>query len=449
VTLNGGGGSNSLSFDDRDDPLRASYDILPTEIFASNAAPIDYGNMQAVTINGNNVGSTFWAPRTVEGSSLTLSAGNGVNTVTLGDPFGGLGDMRGRVGVSGAPLGFTTLTLDDRANSTVGRSYLLERLSLFLPVWQVAIADLGRVAFSGIESFVLDAGSGGNDIGILDTPADLPVTINAGKGPDEIHAGDSVGGDGRFVRGPLTVNGGGKTTFTIFDQTTSTPETYTLTDTTVRRGNFGVIYANLQRLIINGGSGGDQFVVMAEPAATAVTLNGGSDTDTLTGPPSGPTLVNYTIDGPGSGRAGANVRFTAMDNLVSGKGSSRFQFIDDGSLAGTITGNGGDDVLDYSGIDDPVTIKLQTLSAPRLNGGAAGGFSGIRAILGSLSAANTVIGPDVDTLGWRVRVVDQVSAQDSREPSGEGLTRQSVAGFRRPACQAFLSWFPTRSRRRP
>src|SRR5207302_1513557 len=105
------------------------------------------------------------------------------------------------------------------------------------------------INYLGISSLVLEAGGKNADIAILDTPATMAVTINAGAVGDNVQTGGVLVGNASRIQGPLTVNGGGNATFTVFDQSTTTPQTYTVTDTSLTRsGGFAVTYANLHSL---------------------------------------------------------------------------------------------------------------------------------------------------------------------------------------------------------
>jgi hypothetical protein len=391
LTFHAGAGSNVLSLDDRNSTLAGSYEVTSTEVDASGVPFISYSEMSAVTVSGTNNASTFFIPSVINGCSIILNTGRGVNKVIVGDVFDGLNAIRGPVSVFGVPVGFTSVTLDDVPSSSA-RDFVIQNSRV--------LTNLGTVNYSGIDKLILDTGRGDNSITILGTPADLAVTINAGTGSDDVRAGGSLIGDVSAILGPLTVNGGNHTTLAVLDQSTSTPQAYTLTDTTVTRsGEFTATYANLHSLAVQGGSGENHFVVTGAPANMLVTLNGGDGSNTLSGPDGGPHVTTFAITGPGSGRIGKDISFTGMHDLVGSNGFDAFRFFPGGDIAGTISGGGGDDELDYSALDEPITINLQTFAAPHINGGGAGGFSSIRGLVGGMSLADTLIGPDSDT-GW-------------------------------------------------
>jgi hypothetical protein len=374
----------------------------------------------AVTLTGGGSSATSVAIKgshcqvqsIASGSSVTLNTGAGVADVLVGNSSHGVGDIQGKVAVVGAPLGSTTVTLDDRPNSAGGTFVLFNNRVLL---------GQGEVDVSGIQSLVLDGGNGGNIFVFRDTPAGLLTTVNAGTHGDTVQAGGAYFGDLDSILGPLVINGRGNTTFTVSDLFAGTPQTYILTgESIVRSGGFSAICTNLQSLSVTGGSGSNQFVVTAAPPVP-VTLTGGNGGDTLTGLNGGSQATTWQITGAGSGLIGKTVLFSAMHDLVGAAGKDVFVLPAGGSIAGTITGGGGGDELEYASQAGPVSINLQTHAAPQINGGTPGGFSGIPVFIGSASAADTLIGPDADDI-WRI----------SGGTAGSGTTsaeRFSFSGF--------------------
>jgi Ca2+-binding RTX toxin-like protein len=63
----------------------------------------------------------------------------------------------------------------------------------------------------------------------------------------------------------------------------------------------------------------------------------------------------------------------------------------DGSLSGVLNGNGG--TLDYSQVTSPMTVNLASGSATNVDGGVAGGFRNIQAVIGN-NRNTAVVGPN-------------------------------------------------------
>jgi hypothetical protein len=84
-----------------------------------------------------------------------------------------------------------------------------------------------------------------------------------------------------------------------------------------------------------------------------------------------------------------------MANLTGGTGVDTFKISTGGSISGTINGGGAPanqgDWLDYSSFSGPVTVNLATGAATNVNGGAAGGVTGIQDVHGG-NGGNTLTG---------------------------------------------------------
>ena len=131
-------------------------------------------------------------------------------------------------------------------------------------------------------------------------------------------------------------------------------------------------------------------------------LAGGSMADTLTIDVD--KQVAWSINAADSGtlRSGAlGHSFSAMENLVGGSGDDAFDFVAAGSVSGTVTGGIGRDVMDFTKIDDGVSLAV-TLTGTSASGFAGttllgtinAGFNGINAINGSLGATDSLQGLD-------------------------------------------------------
>jgi hypothetical protein len=392
LTINGGGGHNTVEFTDL---FSQSFEVTSSTVLTDLGAPFTYSAVQNLVLVEAFADTSIMS--TAAGGNVTI---HGALTVTVGTSLDGLDDIKGGISVFGIvdrSGSRTILTLDDAASTLAGTGYQVSSTSVF------RLPGLHQISYSDLANLILDAGSGSNDsVLVLDTPATMATTINAGHGADNVQLSGSFIGTLNDIKGPLTINGGGNTTATLFDQSTTNPETYTLISTPTgasltQSGGFSLTTSNLASLVLNAGSGGNQFVVAAAPGATALTLNGGSGTNTLTGPDATPATTTWAITGAGSGTIDTEVSFNGMTSLTGGAGNDVFEFSAGGSIAGTIDGGGGTNQLNYSPEAGPITVNLQTRTAPQILGGAAGSYSNIESFAGSASTADTLIGPDADT----------------------------------------------------
>jgi hypothetical protein len=400
LIINGGSGSNTLTLNDQNNPFADTYSaffVNTAGLDCSTGPVIHYSGIQSATVNGANAGSTFDVASSHNGTSLICNAGQGVNNVVVGNSSHGVSDIQGALDVSGG-AGGTTVTLDDHA-STIGRQFSVTN--------QLVRFGTGQVSYSGITNLQLDGGAGGNNFAVLSTAFGVTTTINAGPNGDAIGAGQ-----GRFSTvdnclGPLVINGQRGTTVTVADQGARDRETYTLSAAssgeTLSRSNGLVVTCNVIRsLTVNGGLGGDDFVDQAIPTSLVTTFNGGSGLNSLGATEGFGHVTGWHITGPGSGRVGTRLLFTGINDLVGTGAFNDFEFFAGGGIAGTIAGGGGPgNTLGYGNESGPVTVNVQTGAAPQINGGAAGGFSGITNFQGSTAPANTLIGPDADTT-WTI-----------------------------------------------
>jgi len=289
LTLHGGGGRNRLTLND---PVEfgAEYSVGPGFVRAVytnghknphlwTTVTVGDSGFQSLTLNGSELlfGSDFYVSNIPNGTAVTFNAGGGVTSVFVGDDSHSLGDIQGALTVSDSGFSSSaTVTLEDQAN-TAGRGFLVSNGQVSFGLGQVDLSG------SGVQNLVLDGSSGTNSFVFLDTPAGLTATINAGPNGDTVQAGGSLTGDAGNVLGPLVINGQGNTTFTDFDQSDSTPQTYTLTGASTggvisQSDGLAVTCNNLQDVTVNGSSGGNSLLINDQNASEAedYTLGSGS-----------------------------------------------------------------------------------------------------------------------------------------------------------------------------
>lgn len=315
--------------------------------------------LTALTVDsgdGNDLVSVRSTPASV---ATTLSSSVGAGTtddVSIGKS-GSVQEILGAVTVDNVP-GFSTLSIDDSADGK-GKMVTLNLGSL---------TGLAPAAISwtdgDLDTLNVAGGTGGNTFIVTKTQAGTPGTtnINSGSGSDTFN----IDGSGL---GAMSVN------------------------------NF------------NGQAGADSFNVESAPPADAqLNIDGGADTDTLTGPasvnvwnltaanagnitgivtafssveqlvggPSADTLVGlnaastWNITGPDAGNiTGAISSFTGMENLTGGSDADQFVFANGtANVTGVVDGGGGTDGLDYSALNTDVSANLgiSTTNAAALNG---------------------------------------------------------------------------------
>jgi hypothetical protein len=417
VTIYGGGGNDALTVNDQATTSGRTYILNGGSLSRTPVAAINYSGVGTVVVNGGGGGNTINVQSTASGTTTTVNAGAGGATVNVGDPLHRLQTL-GPLTVHGQG-GSNTLNVNDQG-STPSLAYTLTAST-------VTQTYIPGITYGGIQALVLNAGSGGNAINVLSTPAGTATTVNGGAGDDTF----TVGAPGLYNGGPLTVNGqGGSNTLVVDDRANATAQTYTVTSTSVSRtgGPVGAIgYADIQRLVLDVGSANETAQILSTPAGTAVTITGGSGNNTLVGSDANNVWAVTghnagTLDGPAYA---SPVAFSDFNNLAGGAGDDTFRFVDSmvetvdgdhvsvtyssGSVDGTIDGGGGTNTLDYSGhlgfwyigvsnavvgvtLAD-VVVNLQTSSATDVRGG----FARIQNFMGSegsVGASNRLVGPN-------------------------------------------------------
>jgi hypothetical protein len=292
-----------------------------------------------------------------------------------------------------------------------------------------------RVDFANKANVTVNAGGGADTISIEATPAGTPVTVNAGAGDDTVlvrvvlSVGNPAmtldgGDDANTLQGPdvsnlFTVNalnGGTLGTQVLFSNFHNL-QGGTIDDTFAFSGLAAAVSGT-----VDGGTGpntldyssdGGEAIPVNLQSSSATRINGGAaggfaNITTLVGSAATDTLIGrdvvntWTVGGNNKGNIGGTFFFRSVESLVGGGDNDTFRFFSGAAkLTGTIDGMGGTDKLDYAsdgGIS--VVINLATSAATRIKGGAAGGFAGIEAAVGS-AAVDTLRGPNADTT-WSI-----------------------------------------------
>ncbi len=144
-------------------------------------------------------------------------------------------------------------------------------------------------------------------------------------------------------------------------------------------------------------------------------IGGSNALDTLIGPNSG---GNWNLNSAGGGTVGGYT-FSSFNNLTGGSGNDNFIFQTNGSVPGNIDGGGGANTLDYSALAGPVTVNFNTHTASDIGGT----FANITNVVGSMSAADTIVGPDAS---WIINGADAGSVNGITFSSFENLVGNAL-----------------------
>src|SRR5262249_48610405 len=125
--------------------------------------------------------------------------------------------------------------------------------------------------------------------------------------------------------------------------------------------------------------------VIATKQAAGTAIHGGAGSNTLV---SANVTNTWRITGANAGSING-LAFSGVGNLTGGSGKDTFLLVSGGSVSGVVAGGGGTTPLNYSATRAGITVDLQRLTAT-----STGGFTSIQSLVGSSSAADTLIGAD-------------------------------------------------------
>jgi hypothetical protein len=376
LSVIGGNGNSKLWIDDTLAASAHTYTVTATTLNRSGAAPITYGSVQGLQIQGTRYNDLFTVTSTAAGTPVTLKGGAGNVTFVVGNDTNGVDDLLSPVLVGGqvAGQGTASLTVNDRAHvkGAGGRLYMITANGF--TAGPASIQNIG-----GVTNLTLNTGNGTDEIYVSGTRAKTVTTVNAGSGDKTFRVGSFSSMDTwEYVEGALTLNGGTGNNQLVMEATEYTADrTYSITATTVTRdGAAPITYNKMNSLSITADTGGNtSFSVASTAPGMTVTLQGFSflgKSSTLRGSDAANT---WQITGAKANRGSLSgdtlaspVAFQGICNLVGGAGPDKFIFTAGGSLTGSIDGGAGINSLDYTAYTTDVVVNLRLGTATGLIG---------------------------------------------------------------------------------
>jgi hypothetical protein len=271
--------------------------------------------------------------------------------------------------------------------------------------------DDSFAVFNPSAPLSLNTGNGNDLVTIENTLPQGPVTVNLGKGLDDVafsHTAENMDN----ITGGVTVHAGsGSTTLLFYDENNSAKRKWTLTQSSVARNFAATIhYDSANFVTIFGGSGNNSYNLSSLPAQSQVTLHPGPGNDTVNvGITPASTSVELTL---GSGPN--HVNLSPVDqNLVDIQGNVDVQgggglvtlALDDQQETNGDTWNITASSISRTGSG---TITFENVNSLVVNGGLNGkvfDFAGLPlgttvTLHGGLGG-NTLQGPD-QTNSWAI-----------------------------------------------
>jgi hypothetical protein len=332
-TVNGGGGTNSLTGDNGN----RTYTIT-----AANGGtigtllPAGFSNIENLTGGTANDQFTFTTGGTLAGSidggagTDTVIGDNAVRTFTITAPnAGNISNVltAGFVGIENLTGGTQNDTFQFATGGTLSGN-----INAGNGADDLIADDAGR-------TFVVTAQGSGTLAGLLGGTFQLVNNLIGGAGNDtfQFNVANGLAQSGG-VGGNVDGKGGSDTL--IGDNSAHTFAVNAVNGGTVA-GLFPGTFANVENL--TGGTAGDTFTFTA-PGRLDGNIDDDGGTNTINGDNSGRT---YTINAANGGTIGTLLggTFANVQNLTGGSAADRFQFVTPGTLAGTIDGGNGNDTL--------------------------------------------------------------------------------------------------------
>jgi len=208
--------------------LRVLYPpAIPAGVLTrTNAAAITYGSGIHFALNAGGHGNSIAVMGVLTGTTASINAGAGSDTITVGNSLGDLNDIGGLLTIDGG-AGTNSLTIQDTGDG-FGEDYQLNASQFYRSANSRSVPAI-TIDFSRMSDVKFDASdnSGVNDIVVGGTPTGVPVSIDSGTG-----AADLAVDDLDELRGPLTFDfTPGTRSLSINDETASANATYDVANT--------------------------------------------------------------------------------------------------------------------------------------------------------------------------------------------------------------------------
>lgn len=387
--------------------LSASRSMTITSDVPGSVTTLTTGSVGAgVSATGSNVNLTL--------NNLVIDGTNtGFNFTNTGSIVLGNVILRSSLSSAGSLNGPTSLTLNYASDNSNQNLTLTQSELSFTPFGSnnLSMSGLTGLNFnanlgSGNNTVVLAANSTvasgliqtGSGVDAFTISAPQPLNIQAGGGNDTISlrsAGayissfDGESGTNTFRSGPNSVNyidiDGDRTGAVYLNRgVTSTKSSFSNID--LLYGNaytdiFSFTSSSSSISSINGGNGNDQLNFTGTSGANNSFAYSNQIEANITG--SGTGLVNYFNFSNTTARVSVVDRFVSVENLKGGASDDIFRFGANGSISGSLSGESGNNTLDYSSYPTGIRVNLSNNLATAVGGGSAYRTTNIRDVFGS------------------------------------------------------------------
>ncbi len=287
-----------------------------------NADNVILNDTNAIVLGGFNIGTSATLTLTAGGNITdvgNLSLGNTILTTTGNITLDNDNNFRNSITI----LNAQNVTLKDINSLTLGTS---GQNNLILT------GNLDVTANGAVNIFAA------NNLNIAKIDSGLNTNLITITGSD--NANNFTFNQNASWTGALTINGAGENDQFIFSSGLTANG-----DLTVNGGAGADIFSistALSNLMLNGDAGTDTFNMIA--TGITATIDGGTESDTITGPNAPNTWEINTTTNSTLG----SVSFTGIENVTGGTGIDTFNINE--NYTGTLSGNDGDDIFNVKSI---------------------------------------------------------------------------------------------------
>ncbi len=319
--------SDHLFIHDTSNGFNDTFDITSTTFRRTIVPQMTLSGLETMRIDAGGGNNTFNVTSQISGTSMGINGGGGNDVMNVGASGGGNVDaVDGTVNFNGEG-GSDTFNYNDAANAAASHTYTLTSLA-------ATRTNSGLAIFANTEAINFNAGSGANTINLNSTAAGSGTTLNANGGADTIDVGASAAA-------VLTVNGGdaddilnldnipGLSDFVFFNGNGGINDTlnynannsvnndvYEINSNNIERvGVVDIFHNTFEQVVINAGTGNDDFFVETTASGITYTINANNGADSLDITQSSGNLGNADGLIIFNGGGGTSDTATLWDNL--------------------------------------------------------------------------------------------------------------------------------------
>ena len=359
ITVNGGTGTDSVTYHDTNASHGNAYNMTSTSLIAGGQATFGYSGVESLTLHAASGSNTISINSTPVGSTTTVNAGGGHDTIRVAAISGLYSDIGGPLMIDGG-AGADDIGIYDSFYSS-DQQYAVSPTA-------VAITGLPTTTFTALEQIKLYTGIS-NDTVTFKNPAGSLGTMSL-----------------------TTVNGGAGTDSVTLESYDTTGEKYHFTELGVHMANWAkdiLYYPGVENVTLKAGIGNDEIAISNNANKLEnlprITGDGGGGLDKMILNDSGWIAMRYynltasglDVDDDGSGEE--TFLYSAVENvtLKAGMGHDglhvgHYSWTLDGIPELIIDGGGGFDQVQFHDLENPIgntyTLTEAQLLMPKSHG---------------------------------------------------------------------------------